>query len=124
MKLNELHKSGDKEILVTYLTKLKNFMSKNSGEYITESKKIIVTTEIVDDDEGTSISPVAREEFVEKARSIGNFTDNAWVTQMVNGLKQVGVQGLNQIAEDDRPVTNKDIKQLIQLLVDLVSTSK
>ncbi len=121
MKLNELHKSGDKEILVNYLTRLKNLMSKNSGEYLTESKKIIVTTEIVDDEERNNISPVAREEFVNKAKALGNFTDNTWVNQMINGLKQVGVQGMNQISEDDKPVTNKDIKQLIQMLIDLVS---
>ena len=125
MKLNSLHADpNDKTILENYVRKLRHLFYSNN-RMLTEGKRVIVTTEIIDDDEdGIKITKEAKNEFIEKAKEIGEFGNVEWVKQIVNGLKQVGVQGCQPIAEDDRPVSNKEIKQLIGLLINLVSNSK
>lgn len=119
MRLDHLFQPTDKEVLDSYLTSLRKLTRRR---YLAEGKKVIVTTEIVDDDdESVKISKEAKEEFVQKAKAIGEFQNPDWVKQVVNGLKQVGVQGVSSISEAERPITNQEIKQLITLLIDLVS---
>lgn len=134
MKLFDLH--SDNHAFDEYVGRLKILLRKYQPKTLTEGKKIVVTTEIIDEeeprnsnmtrertiDDGSGISSTAREEFITKAKSIGNFNNPEWVGQMVNGLKQAGVQGLQPLAEDDKPVTNKEIKDLIGLLINLISS--
>lgn len=125
MKLNSLHTDlDDKIVLENYVRKLRGLFYSNN-KMLTEGKRIIVTTEIIDDDDDDNIkiTKEAKNEFVEKAKEIGDFGNPDWVKQIVNGLKQVGVQGCQPIAEDDRPVTNKEIKQLVGLLINLITSN-
>lgn len=96
-------------------------LTKLNHRSITE-KKIIITTEIDDDDDEDKvvINKQARDEFVDKAKQIGQFNNVEWVKQLVNGMKHAGVQGLNPLSDSDRPVTNNEIKQLILLLAKLL----
>lgn len=125
MKLSSLHVDrDDKIILENYLRKLRGLFYSNS-RMLTEGKRVVVTTEIIDDDDdGIKITKEAKNEFLEKAKEIGDFSNADWVKQIVNGLKQVGVQGCQPIAEEDHPVTNKEIKQLVGMLINLIGTSK
>jgi len=118
MKLNSLYKHRDQVLLESYL----NGLSKKlfGKKLLMEGKRVVVTTEIIDDDD-VKITKEAKEEFIEKAKEIGNFDDSEWIGHIVNGLKQAGVQGMGHIAEDDKPVSNKDVRQLISLLVNLIS---
>ncbi|MHA2063651.1 MAG: hypothetical protein ACXABY_04625 [Candidatus Thorarchaeota archaeon] len=121
MKLNRLHFESDIDVLREYISELRKLRNNHKG-LLTEGKRVIVTTEIVDDDEdGVKITKEAKNEFIEKAKEIGSFDSAEWVNKLTNGLKQVGVQGLQPIKEEERPVTNKEIVQLISALVDLIS---
>ena len=136
MRLDNIHNQDimtpDRMILEQYIQRLKGLMKSPSG-VLTEGKVVVV----VDDDGpkekvieryyGNSDNPqnqVAREEFIEKAKQLGNFDNPDWVERMINGLKQAGVQGLNPIQEEDKPVTNKDLKQLIGMLVEYIRNTK
>lgn len=70
-----------------------------------------------------NIARKARELFVEKAKKLGNFDDLVWVNQLIRGMKQAGVQGFNEINENERPVTSGEVIELINLLIDLISDS-
>jgi hypothetical protein len=134
MKLDKIHKNSltpDRVVLEQYTERLKKLM--RGPGVLTEGKVIVV----VDDDGpkekvieryyGDSNGPkneVAREEFIEKAKQLGSFGDSNWVEQIINGLKQAGVQGCNPIQEEDKPVTTKDLKQLIGMLVEYIKSTK
>lgn len=114
MRLSNLYRAGnDRLVLKEYLNKLRR-ATRLSG-VLTEGHKI--TIEI--DDSG-SITTDAKENFIKKAEELGNFDDPVWVEQLVNGMKQVGVQGLNKIDGDNSPVTRSEMKKLIGLLVNLL----
>lgn len=122
MKLDNIHgpqKVTSSRIFNEYMARLDNLVN-NGSRLLMEAKKIVVTTEIIDDEDGT-IKKEAKEEFIEQAKNIGQFDNAQWVKQLINGLKQTGVQGINHIAEGDRPVTMNEVKQLIQMLVTLIS---
>lgn len=122
MKLQPLYTDNDKAVFESYLRKLENLRYSNN-KLLQESKRVVVTTEIIDDDEDdVKITKEAKNKFIEKAKEIGDFDNADWMKQIVNGLKQAGVQGCKPIAEDDRPVTNKDIKNLIGLLINLIDS--
>lgn len=88
MRLESLYYSRDTRVLNEYLTRLRNTLRK--GQVITEGKRVVVTTEIIDDDDGVKVTKEAREEFINKAKSIGQFDNPGWVRQIINGLKQTG----------------------------------
>lgn len=148
MRLNNLHEDrNSRSVLSQYCKRLQQFMeSINRKRMIVENakpKRVIserkITIEIDDSDETPRITaaPVvqpsqalstplpisitSKEEFIRKAQAIGDFSDPTWVSQLVNGMKQVGVQGLDRINNEDHPVGRGEIKQLINLLVELVS---
>ena len=121
MKLNKLHFESDIDVLREYISNLRDLKG-SSKKLLNEGKRVVVTTEIIDDDDGgVKITKEAKNEFIEKAKEIGSFDNPEWVNKLVNGLKQVGVQGLQPIHEDERPVTNKEVMQLISALVELIS---
>lgn len=120
MKLNKIHESSriTNKVLNEYLSQLRKLMNPKGG-LLTEGKKVIVTIE--DDDEGT-IKKEAKEQFIEQAKNIGQFDNTEWLKQLLNGMKQAGIQGVNsQIAESDRPVTMGEIRKLVEMLVSLIS---
>jgi uncharacterized linocin/CFP29 family protein len=120
VKLDNLHATGPKrnQVFLEYVMKLKKLA--RGGQVLTEGKKVVVTTEIIDDDE-PGIKQEAREQFVEQAKEIGKFHDAAWVKQLLNGMKQAGIHGVNSISEGERPVTQTEIRQLIDALIQLIS---
>jgi len=115
MRLKKLH-TDDREVFLEYLRKLRSAFGR---VVLTEGHKI--TIEI--DDEG-GISTSAKNEFVQQAEKLGNFDDPIWVEQLVNGMKQVGVQGMNTIGAEAMPVTRSEVKKLIEALVKLVNKRK
>jgi len=138
MRLDLLHKKPKKAgVLASYLKHLKSLMESTKYNRVLSERKI--TIEIDDSDENPKINsmPVihqspavsnmpsfgttSKEEFIKKAQAIGDFNDPTWVSQLVNGMKQVGVQGLDHVASESQPVSRNDIKRLIGLLVDLVN---
>jgi hypothetical protein len=151
MKLNKLYNYGPKrnKIFLEYISKLKklslqeNTLEKLANQVLNEGKRVVVTTEIIDDDEpkqtvrnveeprpatcsggGVGLDSDAKQQFIEQARSIGKFDNPEWIRQVINGLKQAGAQGvsnLSSISESERPVTAKEVRQLIEALVQLVS---
>ena len=134
MRLNNLHnKRRDKFIALEYINKLNKLIKPT----LCEGRKIITTVEIVDDEETTQVvqpipsqpqiinptidvSETARNEFIEKAKLLGEFTNPTWVEQVVNGMKQVGVQGLDTVMDGDQPVTRNEMNKFVGLLVDLI----
>jgi hypothetical protein len=114
MKLNSLFVNKNVEIANKYISDLKKLKRTST---LSESK---ITITIDDKPETPGISKEAKEVFIDKASKIGNFSNAEWVSKLVNGLKQVGVQGINEIVEDEHPVTNKDIRELIGLLIELI----
>ena len=126
MKLENLYHTKDIRILNEYLSKLQKLL--HSKKLLNEGKRVVVTTEIIDDDDddddGVKISKGNKDEFINKAKAIGNFEDPSWMKQVINGLKQTGVQGVTHINDDDRPITNKEIRSLIELLISLIGGSQ
>lgn len=140
MKLESLYRPSNLRVLNEYNNKLYKLLY--PPKLLNEGKRVIVTTEIIDDDDGIRINNNDKEiqtkpraihdgsgikigkdnidEFILKAKEIGNFDDPEWVKQVINGLKQAGVQGVNHINENDKPITNKEVKKLIELLINLV----
>jgi hypothetical protein len=125
MRLDNIHNQDimtpDRMILEQYVKRLKGLLYSPSG-VLTEGKRVVVTTEILDDDDPKT--QVAKEEFIEKAKKIGDFDNPEWLERMVNGLKQAGVQGLNEVKEGEQPATTKDFKELIGLLVEYIRNAK
>jgi hypothetical protein len=122
MKLDNIHgpqKVTSSRVFNEYITRLDGLVNGHGPRLLTEGKKVIVTVDL-DDDDG-SIKKEAKEAFIEQAKSIGQFDNAQWVKQLINGLKQTGVQGVDHITEGDRPVTMNEVKQLIQMLVNLIS---
>lgn len=127
MKLEKLFNHGPKRnvIFLEYISRLKKLCEQESTleqlaqQVLTEGKRVVVTTEIIDDDEEKKEQ--AKQQFIEQAQNIGKFDDSGWVKQVINGLKQAGVQGVNSIAESERPVTAGQVRQLIEALVQLIS---
>lgn len=118
MKLKRLH-SSDYEVFLEYFNKLKRLVNaKKNRKLLSEGKRVIVTTEIIDDDDD---DPKVKEELITKAKEIGSYDNPEWTKQVINGLKQAGVQGIDQIPDDDRPVTNREIKKVIDLLINLIN---
>jgi len=133
MRLNKLHRD-DQRVFTEYIHKLRRALN---GPSVLSEQKITIT---IDTDEGKPqqvVSPIsapqpqivnptikvseqAKTEFAKKIVELGNFEDPMWVEQLVNGMKQVGVQGLNPIQNRDRPVTRGEMKKLIEILVGLV----
>ena len=131
MKLDKLHKSKDIDILRRYLKDLRKLCESKESRKLLSEAKITIT---IDDDEdrkpqvvhhhhGGGISNEAKVSFIERAKAIGDFNNEAWVNSLVKSMEQAGVQGFHKICEDEKPVTNKQIQQLIGLLVDLVSSN-
>lgn len=129
MKLNSLHNDRRHNVVFeNFIRKLKNLLDKR---VLSEGRKIITTVEIVDDDPEPTISSTkidvpdhTRNEFIEKAKQLGEFENPIWVEQLVNGVKQAGVQGLDTVCDGDQPVSRSDIRKLIDLLVGLVGNGK
>lgn len=122
MKLNDIPNQNrvTGRVLNEYLSRLRGLMSPKGSRLLNEGKKVVVTVDL-DDDGETGIKKEAKEQFIEQAKSIGQFDNVEWLKQLVNGMKQAGVQGVSQITEGDRPVTMNEVKQLIQMLVNLIS---
>lgn len=119
MKLIQLYKEN---VLRDYLVNLKKLYKSTLNEHrILSESKITITIDDTDDKKKSGISVEAKEDFLEKAKALGNFDNADWVNQLLRSMKQAGVQGFNEICEDDRPATSKQIRQLITMLVDLVS---
>jgi hypothetical protein len=81
------------------------------NEYISELKKIVSEDRVLLEN--------VNEDIVDQAIAAGNFENPQWTRQLINGLKQVGVHGLN-IPEEDRPITLGEMKKVIVLLLDLI----
>lgn len=129
----------DRDILRRYMKDLRRLCESRENRKLLSEAKITIT---IDDDEktpapvvqappqivhhhhggGVGLSTEARQKFIEKAKAIGDFDNEAWVNSLVKSMEQAGVQGFHKICEDEKPVTNKQIQQLIGLLVDLVSS--
>ena len=119
MKLRHLYRSSDKDIFLEYIDELRYFILKTDQHIINEAK-ITIT---IDDDEDNKfkIPKETREKFINGAKELGNFHNPEWLEQLLRGMKQAGVQGVNRITEEDGPVSRSEIKQLIALLVTLIS---
>ena len=120
MKLHKLFKLTDRDVLRCYLRDLRELCESTPvGIGLLNESKITIT--IDDDKPQIGITQDAKLEFVEKAKELGQFNDQEWVNSLIKSMEQAGVQGFNKICEDEKPVTNKQVKQLIGLLVNLVS---
>lgn len=123
MKLNKLHQSCriQNRVFNEYVQQLTGLLNPNRGgrKLLTEGKKVVVTVDLDDDD--TTIKKEAKEQFIEQAKNIGQFDNTEWLKQLINGMKQAGVQGVSQISEGDRPVTMNEIRKLVSMLVTLIS---
>jgi hypothetical protein len=122
MKLDDIHKSSrvQNRVFNEYVQQLGQLLNPKRGgrKLIAEGKKIVVTVDL--DDDGT-IKKEAKEQFIEQAKSIGQFDNADWLKQLINGMKQAGVQGVSQISEGDRPVTMNEIRKLVSMMVALIS---
>lgn len=130
MKLKRL---GRKSVLREYGHRLNRLWEKyQSSQPLMEGRKIVTTVEIHDDDEKqvapqvhiANLDEQARQQFISDALSIGNFNNAEWVDSIVNGMKQAGIHGCNEIAESDRPVTQAEIRKLIELLIEVFRPKK
>jgi 5S rRNA maturation endonuclease (ribonuclease M5) len=121
MKLDKIYQSKQNRVFVEYVQQLGQLLNprKDGRKLLTEGKKIVVTVDL--DDEGTTIKKEAKEQFIEQAKNIGQFDNSEWLKQLINGMKQAGVQGVSQISEGDRPVTMNEVRKLISMLVTLIS---
>jgi len=136
MRLEDLYRQSDKGVFLEYSRKLSKFMFNSNPRVINEAR-ITIT---VDDDavkpsistpppeprvihhhHGSGIPEETKIKFIDGATKLGNFGDAEWVNQLLRGMKQAGVQGFNEIKEDESPVSRAEIRQLIGLLVNLIS---
>lgn len=121
MKLDKIYQSGkvQNRVFNEYVQQLGQLLNPNRGgrKLLMEGKKVVVTVDLDDD----TITKEAKDQFVEEAKSIGQFNNAEWLKQLINGMKQAGVQGVGQISEGDRPVTMNEIRKLVTMLVALVS---
>ena len=99
MRLNKLFNQTSNDVLREYLDKLKS----------------VPQTKLLTED--------INEDIVDKAIKVGEFGNPFWVKQLMNGLKQVGVHGLNVIPEEDRPITVGEMKKIVGLLLDMVKSN-
>lgn len=121
MKLDSIHQPRRiNKIFNEYIERLGGLLHQRQSKLLTEGKKVVVTVDL-DDDSETGIKKEAKAQFIEQAKNIGQFDNAEWLKQLINGMKQAGVQGVSQITEGDRPVTMNEIKHLIQMLVNLIS---
>jgi len=124
MKLHRLHKYTDRDVLRCYLRDLRKLCESRENRKLISEAKITIT---IDDEEKQihhgGISSEAKQNFIEAARAVGDFDNKEWVDSLVRSMEQAGVQGFHKICEDEKPVTNKQVKQLIELLVDLVNSN-
>lgn len=118
MKLHELHRLTNNDVLRRYLKDLRKLCESRENRKLLTEAKITIT---IDDDHKVGISQDAKLEFVEKAKALGEFDNQEWVNGLIKSMEQAGVQGFGKICEDEKPVTNKQIQQLIGLLVNLIS---
>ena len=123
MKLDKIHQSTriQNRVFNEYVSQLGQLLNPRRGgrKVLSEGKKVVVTVDLDGDD--TTITKEAKEEFISKAKSIGQFDNAEWLKQLINGMKQAGVQGVGQISESDRPVTMGEIRKLVEMLVTLIS---
>jgi hypothetical protein len=121
MKLNKIHQSAriQNRVFNEYVSQLGQLLNprKDGRKLLMEGKKVVVTVDLDDD----SITKEAKDQFVEEAKNIGQFNNTEWLKQLINGMKQAGVQGVNHITEGDRPVTMNEIRKLVSMLVTLIS---
>lgn len=96
MKLDQLFNSSRKSQIL--------------DEYLLELKKVSKNRVLLEN---------VNEDIVDKAIAAGNFENPQWTRQLINGLKQVGVHGLN-IPDEDRPITLGEMRKVIVLLLDLI----
>lgn len=123
MKLSSLYfktPKRDVEVLKEYLEKLKDLQFRYGRKRVLAEAKITIT--IDSEEKAQGIPDIAKSQFIEQAKSIGNFENSDWVRQLINGMKQVGVQGFNEITEDEKPVTQREMKTLIGLLINLLNS--
>lgn len=124
MKLQQLYKLSENDILRKYLKSLRNLCESRKYRRLLNEAKITIT---IDDVGGNNIKPEigitqdAKMEFVEKAKELGEFENEEWLNGLIKSMEQAGVQGFKEICEDEKPVTNKQMRQLISLLVNLIS---
>lgn len=135
MKLSSLHSRSQKrdvEVLREYLEKLQTLQFKYGRRRVLNEAKITITIDdagaktepqVVNHHYGSGIPESAKSQFIEQAKTIGNFGDAEWVEQLIRGMKQAGVQGFNEITEEEKPVSQKDMRQLIGLLVNLLNSN-
>lgn len=121
MKLDQLYggQRSQNRVFREYVERLKNLAKK--PQILAEGKRVVVTTEIIDDDEDGP-NKEAKEKFINQAQQIGQFGDPEWVKQLVNGMKQAGIHGVNGIAPESRPVTVAEVRELINLLIELINS--
>jgi hypothetical protein len=138
MKLRDLYEQADTEVLNDYLKKLRRLCESTNRKIISEAK---ITITIDDDDKdaqvsakpeipqqpavinnhyGSGFTSEAKQDFISKAKAIGEFSNPEWVGKLLKSMEHTGVQGFNKICEDEQPVTNKQIRQLIGILIDLI----
>lgn len=122
MKLQQLYKLSENDILRRYLKDLRGLCESRKYQKLLSEAKITITI----DDVGNSKPEVgmtqdAKMEFVEKAKELGEFENKEWLNGLIKSMEQAGVQGFKEICEDEKPVTNKQMQQLIGLLVNLIS---
>tara|TARA_R100001244_G_scaffold25113_4_gene25568 strand:+ start:30964 stop:31338 length:375 start_codon:yes stop_codon:yes gene_type:complete len=122
MKLDKLYKETDKKVFLEYMSKLQDYVLKSGAGVLNEAK---ITITIDDDEKNRGIPEDTKVKFIDGAKELGNFKDNQWVEQMLKGMEQAGVQGararFNEIKEDDGPVSRSEVKQLLGLLINLIS---
>jgi len=136
MDLSDLYKRRNTtfDVYVRRLTKL--WESRRRKRQVLLERKIVTTVEIIDDDADPAtagpraaaadqptirISEAEKQDFIQKASAIGEYDNPDWVRQIVNGMKQAGVQGFNEFKNDERPVTRAEVQTIIEMLLDLIS---
>lgn len=131
MDLSDLYKRRNTTFdrYVSRLAKL--WESRRRKRQVLLERKIVTTVEIIDDEPDRDpikvdapvvrISEEEKQEFIQKAKSVGEYDNPEWVRQIVNGMKQAGIQGFNEFKETERPVTRAEIQTIIEMLLDLIN---
>lgn len=125
MKLNNLYEPFKRN------NEYKNYMRKltNLYESYVKSNRLLSEAKItitIDDDNNNykvGLPPNIKNDFIAKAKAIGDFDNKEWVDNLIKSMEQAGVQGFNKICERDTPVTSSQIKQLIELLIELINAN-
>ena len=114
MKLDRLFAQTPYQVLKEYLDKVENLSSKKiiSEGYDSFPDVLEWTRKKVED-------RPEHQTVVNDAIEVGEFDNPRWVKQLLNGLKQVGVHGLT-ISKEERPVTVGEMKQIIDVIIELV----